>query len=210
MPDELFFGYQVRPDQAVIAEHLEPGSRVLDLGCGDGSFLAYLRELKGIRGMGIEISQSKIAECIAHGVPVIQGNLDAPLTFADDDSFDCVVLSHTLQETRNPDLLLREIARVGRKAVISFLNFGHLSCRLQLLLHGRMPVTGSMPYSWYSTPNIHLGTLKDFRELCAKLQLEILRETPIVHDFSGLANLWPNLFAPSCVFELASGADNHS
>lgn len=192
-----------RPDQMAIAARLEPGCRVLDLGCGDGAFLAYLRDLKGIRGMGIEISQPMIAECIARGVPVVQGNLDSPLSFAGDGSFDWVILSHTLQEVRHPEVLLREIVRVGGSAIVSFLNFGYFRCRLQLLLRGRMPITSGMPHQWYDTPNIHLATLDDLKALCAALGIAVLHETPIVRRGPVWpARLWPNLFAPNCVVSL--------
>ena len=164
-----------RSDLAIIEELIPPHARVLDLGCGNGTFLRTLMENKGVRGLGVEIEQPLISNCIANGVHVIQGNLDDPLTFADDDSFDVVVLSHTLQQVKHPDELLREIVRVGKRAVVSVINFGYLPCRTKLMFTGRMPETEAIPYHWYDTPNIHLSTLNDFQNLCNKLGIAIVR-----------------------------------
>lgn len=191
-----------RRDLEIIAALVENGNKVLDLGCGDGMFLKELRDRRGADVLGIEIDQDSILHCIANGVPVIQSNLNDDLDFADDDSFDLVVLSHTLQEMARPDLLLRRIVRVGRRAAVSVINFGHWSCRLQLSFSGRMPRTTQMPYHWFDTPNIHLCTLEDFRILCGKLEIEILQEHPIAARFPRLTRIWPNLFAVGSVFVL--------
>ncbi len=189
-----------RRDLEIIAELVRPGDRVLDLGCGDGTFLRRLKEAHGADVLGMEIDQESIIRCIGNGVPVIQSDLDNDLDFAADGSFDLVVLSQTLQETRRPDQLLRRIVRAGKQAAVSFINFGHWSCRMQLLLTGRMPRSSQIPYHWYDTPNIHLGTIDDFRALCDKLDISIVTETPVAARFPRLTRLWPNLFAVGCVF----------
>lgn len=191
-----------RPDLAVIAELVDHGHRVLDLGCGDGSFLKMLKEERGAEVLGIELDPDLIAECIANGVPVVQMDLDDELDFADNDSFDLVILSQTLQQTRRPDQLMRKIVRVGKMAAISMLNFGYLSCRAQLVLRGTMPRTREIPYQWYNTPNIHHATIKDFRRLCRHLDIRIVQEIPIGPSFPLLSAGWPNLFAVGCVFLL--------
>ena len=191
-----------RRDLAIIEELIPPHARVLDLGCGNGTFLRTLTENKGIRGLGVEIEQPLISNCIANGVYVIQGNLDDPLTFADDDSFDVVVLSHTLQQVKRPDELLREIVRVGKRAVVSVVKFAYLPCRAKLMFTGRMPETEALPYHWYDTPNIHLSTLSDFQNLCNKLGIAIVRKIPVGSRHSRLAQLAPNLLAQGCVYEL--------
>jgi methionine biosynthesis protein MetW len=162
----------LRVDLAQIAEWVAPGSRVLDLGCGDGTLLAHLRDAKGCRGYGVELSDDHVAHCVRAGINVIQQNLDAGLRMFDDDMFDTVVLSQTLQAMHNAEGLLREMARVGRQGVVSFPNFGHWK-HVASLLAGRMPVTKHIPYQWYDTPNIHLCTLRDFEILASKVGLTI-------------------------------------
>ena len=191
-----------RRDLEVIADLVAPGDRVLDLGCGDGSFLRQLREERGAEVVGVEIDQESIAKCVANGVPVIQSDLDDHLDFAGDDSFDLVVLSQTLQEMRRPDQLLRRMMRVGRRAAVSVINFGHWSSRLQVFFSGKMPRNSQMPYHWYDTPNIHFSTIRDFRELCDSLNVDIVEEVPLPARFPRLTELWPNVFAIGCVFVL--------
>ncbi len=191
-----------RHDLEIVAEMIPQCSRVLDLGCGDGSFLRRLIQDKDIDGLGVELEQDMVAGCISNGVSVIQRDLDARLDFAEDGSFDVVLLSQTLQQVKHPDELLREIVRVGRRAVVSAINFGHLPCRMSLLLRGRMPETEAIPYHWYDTPNIHLGTIRDFRALCRKLGITIVYEIPVGTKCGFLARIFPNLLAPGCVFVL--------
>ena len=198
-----------RRDLQIVSRLIEPDSRVLDLGCGDGKFLAHLQKSKNASVLGLELEQEKILQCIANGVPVIQRNLNSNLDFADDKSFDYVILSHTLQELDNPDRLLGEIVRVGKKAVVSFINFGYFPNRLQLLFTGRMPRNKSLPHEWYNTPNIHLGTLHDFRDLCSALNIKIVSETPIAARFPRLTSVWPNWFAVGCVFVLEKSGKQH-
>ncbi len=192
-----------RRDLQIVSRLIEPDSRVLDLGCGDGRFLAHLKKSKNASVLGLELEQEKILQCIANGVPVIQRNLNSNLDFADDKSFDYVILSHTLQELDNPDRLLGEIVRVGKKAVVSFINFGYFPNRLQLLFSGRMPRNKSLPHEWYNTPNIHLGTIADFQRLCKEKDIKILQSIAIGSNWDAPLWLGHNLFAPGCVFVLS-------
>jgi methionine biosynthesis protein MetW len=154
-----------RVDHLVVAEMIAPDSRVLDVGCGDGELLRLL-ELRGVDGRGIELSREGVNECVAKGLAVIQGDADTDLGDYPDDAFDYVVLTQTLQATRQPRVVLEHMLRIGRHAVVSFPNFGHWRIRLQILFNGRMPTTANLPETWYETPNIHFCTIKDFRDLC--------------------------------------------
>jgi methionine biosynthesis protein MetW len=163
----------LRGDLVRIAEWIESGCNVLDLGCGDGTLLAHLKQTKQVRGVGVEISDERVLSCVQRGVHVIQQNLENGLAMFDDQQFDTVVLSQTLQSMHNTEHILREMARVARQGVVSFPNFGYWPHGWSIL-RGRMPVTGQMPYDWYNTPNIHLCTLKDFERLADHLGLTIL------------------------------------
>ena len=158
-----------RLDFLLLADMVAPGSRVLDIGCGDGDLLALLRDRKGVDGRGIEISREGVNACLSKGLPVIQGDADTDLADYPDDAFDYVILSQTIQATRQPKVVLEHLLRIGRRAIVSFPNFGHWRVRLDLLVNGRMPVTDNMPYSWHDTPNIHFCTIRDFLELCAEV-----------------------------------------
>jgi methionine biosynthesis protein MetW len=155
----------LRPDLAVIAANVAPGSRVLDIGCGDGALMAALRDGSEVDARGMELDPGNVAECVARGLSVIQGDADADLADYPDASFDYAILSQTLQTTKRPDLVLEELLRVGRKAFVSFPNFAHWRVRASLLWHGRMPVTRLLPVAWYETENIHHVTVRDFRAL---------------------------------------------
>lgn len=164
-----------RRDLALIADLVEPGARVLDVGCGDGALLQLLAEQKNVDGRGVELSQRGVNECVAKGLSVIQGDADTDLVDYPDDGFDYVILSQTLQATRQPREALRNMLRIGRRAIVSFPNFGHWRVRTQLAFRGRMPVTGNLSYSWHDTPNIHLCTIRDFVELVGELDAYIVR-----------------------------------
>ena len=155
----------LRPDLAVIAANVPPGSRVLDVGCGDGALMAAWRVARGIDARGLEIDAANVAECVARGLSVLQGDADTDLADYPDKSFDYAILSQTLQTTMRPDLVLDQLLRIGRQAFVSFPNFAHWRVRLSLLWGGRMPVTRLLPVAWYQTPNIHHVTIDDFRAL---------------------------------------------
>ena len=162
----------VRADLKRIASWIEPRSRVLDLGCGDGTLLAHLQNKKQCVGAGVELSDQQVIACVRRGVRVIQQNLEEGLALFDDHQFDTVVLSRTLQSMHNTERILQEMARVAKYGIVSFPNFGYWPHGWSIL-RGRMPVTGEMPYEWYNTPNIHLCTLRDFEILAKKLGLRI-------------------------------------
>ena len=157
----------LRPDLALIAANVVQGARVLDVGCGDGALMAELRDQRQVDARGLELDAHNVAECVARGLSVIQGDADADLAYYPDASFDYAILSQTLQTTKRPDLVLGELLRVGRKAFVSFPNFAHWGVRASLLWGGRMPVTRLLPVAWYETPNIHHVTVRDFRALVA-------------------------------------------
>jgi methionine biosynthesis protein MetW len=191
-----------RADFEVIASLVPPGSRVLDLGCGDGALLAMLRDGRGCQGFGIEIDDHEVAACVRRKVPVLQLNLEDGLALFEDRSFDVVLQLDTLQHLRRTENMLRETARVGRVGIVAFPNFAHWPNRLSVV-SGRMPVTRVLPYQWYDTPNIRVGTYADFELLARKNGLRIL-------DSFGLRNgrpvrRWPNLLASVAVFKFERG-----
>lgn len=196
-----------RVDLRVIADFVEPGARLLDVGCGNGELLRLLEDEKAVDGRGIEISQKGVNETVARGLSVIQGDADHDLATYPDRAFDVVVLSQTLQATYNPRLVLEELLRIGRTAVVSFPNFGQWRIRMQFLLYGRMPVTRNLPYSWYDTPNIHFFTLRDFALLAEEIGARV--EATVVLDGTGRRlpawmPFWAwNLFADQAVFVLS-------
>jgi methionine biosynthesis protein MetW len=174
----------LRGDLRLVADMIDAGSRVLDVGCGDGELLAHLAQHKGVDGRGMELSQSGVNAGVRHGLSVIQGDADHDLKDYPSDAFDYVVLSQTLQATRQPRRVIEHLVRIGRRAVVSFPNFGHWRIRLRLLLHGRMPVTPVLTHAWYETPNIHLCTILDFIALCEELGVVIERSVTL--DRNGL------------------------
>ena len=179
------------------------GSRVLDLGCGNGELLAHLQAQHGCTGYGVEIDDANVLACVQRGVQVIQLNLDQGLALFGDQSFDVVLQIDTLQHLRNAETMLRETVRVGRMGVVTFPNFAHWPNRLSVL-QGHMPVTKKLPYQWYDTPNIRVGTLRDFRALAQKNQLRILDEFGLQEGRP--VRWWPNARASRAVFKLQRGA----
>jgi methionine biosynthesis protein MetW len=185
-----------------IARLVPHGARVLDLGCGDGALLAHLQEHKGCTGYGVELDDANVLACAQRGVNVLQLNLDQGLNVFADQSFDVVLQIDTLQHLRNAETMLRETARVGKIGIVAFPNFGHWFNRLSVL-RGRMPVTKRLPYQWYDTPNIRVGTFADFGDLASKNDLRVM-------DAFGLqqgqeVRLWPNLMAGTAVYKLQRG-----
>lgn len=192
----------IRPDFTIIADWIRPGGRVLDLGCGDGTLLSYLARKKQVTGYGLEIDDRYIPACIRAGINIVQTDLDQGLSEFDDDSFDFVVLSLTLQAIRFPNRLLMEMLRVGTEGIVTFPNFGHWRARFQLGFLGRMPVTRTLPSEWYNTPNIHLCTLKDFEALCRELKIHILEKHAVdhAHESSPGLRLFPNLLGEIALY----------
>ena len=163
----------LRPDLAAIARNIAPGSRVLDIGCGDGTLLSYLRAEHGVDARGMEIKPELVERCVAKGLSVVQGDADRDLAEYPDKAFDYTVLSQTLQTAARPDHMLNQLLRVGREAFVSFPNFAHWQTRTALMFGGRMPVTRALPVSWYATDNIHHVTIADFRELIAQMGVAV-------------------------------------
>ena len=186
-----------RRDLELIARLVPSGARVLDLGCGTGALLAYLRDMRGCTGYGIEIDDANVHACVQRGVNVVQLNLEEGLALFDDRSFDVVLQLETLQHLRNTERMLRETARVGRIGIVSFPNFAHWPNRLSVMA-GRMPVTKALPYEWYDTPNIRVGTFADFEVLARKTGLTLTDSFGIQQGREVRA--WPNLRASVAVF----------
>ncbi len=173
---------KIRADLQLIADMIEPGARVLDIGCGDGALLEHLVYLKQVTGRGIELSQEGVNACVSRGLSVIQGDADTDLTDYPAGAFDYAILSQTLQATHDPRHVVEHLVRIGRRAVVSFPNFGHWRSRLYLLCRGRMPVTDALPASWYETPNIHFCTIRDFSALCEEVGVIVERSLSLDAD----------------------------
>jgi methionine biosynthesis protein MetW len=195
---------RLRFDLQIIASWIEPGSKVLDLGCGKGELLHFLKENKQVVGTGIEHAEAKVARCIERGLPALQGDINEEVLDYPDDAFDYVILSQTLQQVYEPSKLIQSLLRIGKKGIVSFPNFSHWGVRLQLLLTGYAPVTKQLPYEWYNTPNIRVITMKDFKKYSRKVGFAILREVAINtpnHDKQGnTVRFVPNLRATYGIF----------
>ena len=196
-----------RVDLLLVADMVTPGARVLDIGAGDGELLRILGEERGVDGRGIELSREGVNECVAKGLAVIQGDADTDLAHYPDDAFDYVILSQTLQAVRRPRVVLENMLRIGRNAVVSFPNFGHWRIRLQLGFGGHMPSTDNLPYAWWESPNIHFCTIKDFRDLCDVANAKMERAVALNADGKPLGFNAPwwfwNLFGEQAVFLLS-------
>jgi methionine biosynthesis protein MetW len=194
----------LRADLAIIADWIKADSKVLDLGCGDGTLLAYLREQRKVLGYGLEISPFDVEDCVDKNINVIQADLNNGLkAYFTDNSFDYVIMSQTLQATEKPDELIEEMLRVGSEGIVTFPNMAHWNARLQLGLKGIMPVTKNLPNQWFNTPNVHLCTLNDFEVLCKKHGIEILQRTVVDHSHrksSWLMNQCPNLLGEIAIY----------
>ena len=195
---------ELRADLAIIAKWIKADSKVLDLGCGDGTLLAYLRKQRNTQGYGLEIDPFNIEQCVRKNINVIQANLNDGLqAYFSENSFDYVIMSQTLQATEQPDRLIEEMLRVGREGIVTFPNMAHWSARLQLGLKGIMPVTKNLPNQWFNTPNVHLCTLNDFEVLCKAHNIEILQRTVVDHSHKQgnlLINMFPNLLGEIAIY----------
>ncbi|KTS72480.1 methionine biosynthesis protein MetW [Pseudomonas oryzihabitans] len=196
----------MRADLDIIQEWIPAGSRVLDLGCGTGELLAWLRDHKQVTGYGLEIDPDKIAECLLKDVNVIEQDLDGGLANFPSDSFDVVVMTQSLQALQYPDRILQEMLRVGRQCIITFPNFGHWRCRLYLGTKGRMPVSDFLPYTWYNTPNIHFCTFEDFERLCREQRAQVLDRLAVdrQHRHGWASKLWPNLLGEIGIYRVSA------
>jgi methionine biosynthesis protein MetW len=195
----------MRQDLTHILQWIATGSRVLDLGCGNGEFLQLVQRERKVNGLGLEIDRDNITAAIAAGLSIVEQDIDEGLANFSDDSFDTVVMALALQAVRAPDRVLDEMLRIGRECIVTFPNFGHWRCRVYLGVRGRMPVSRFMPYTWYDTPNIHFCTVRDFERLCGERNIRILQRDMIGQGPGGqtLARLWPNLFATTAIYHIS-------
>ncbi|ORU92108.1 MAG: methionine biosynthesis protein MetW [Cycloclasticus sp. symbiont of Poecilosclerida sp. N] len=194
----------LRPELQKICEWVKPGSRVLDLGCGDGSLLHWLQTNRQTTGYGVEINRQNILSCLKKNVNIIQADLDAGLTDFEDASFDYVIMTQALQALQRPDKTLAEMARVGRKSIVTFPNFGLWKHRLYLSTKGRMPVSKALPAQWYDTQNIHLCTVKDFERFCEQQAMIVSKKDFVDYEHrpATLMKLWPNLFGEVALYQI--------
>ncbi|HCL57794.1 MAG TPA: methionine biosynthesis protein MetW [Spirochaetia bacterium] len=191
-----------RIDYQIIADLIESGSSVLDLGCGNGRLLEILIKEKNVQGVGIEKDHSMVKKSLEKGIPVIQANLDGGLSEYPDKSFDFVVLSLTLQALKKPDLVISEMLRIGKKAIVSFPNFGHFLLRYSILFKGKMPKSKFLPFEWYNTPNIHFCSINDFKEFCKANKIKIVKKIFLKNFNKIIKEFLPNIFASIGIFVL--------
>jgi len=197
----------IRVDLQLIADMVQPGGRALDVGCGDGALLAYLVNFKRVDARGMELSQAGVNACVANGLSVIQGDADTDLVYYPDLAFDYAILSQTIQATYSPRDVLKQLLRIGKRAVVSFPNFGHWRVRAGLMFGGKMPKTDNLPDRWYDTPNIHLCTIKDFLDLCKDVGAKVERAVAVNAYGRKMGVAMPlfmqNLFGEQAVFLLS-------
>jgi methionine biosynthesis protein MetW len=191
----------VRIDHRIICDAIEPESRVLDLGCGDGSLMLLLATRKNARVQGIEVSDEKIYECVARGVSVFHGDIDTGLSEYPDKSFDYIILNQSLQEVIKAEFVLNEALRVGYKVIVGFSNFAYYKARMDVFFRGKVPVTESLPNEWYQTPNLHFLSIRDFEDYCSHKKLKVIDKYYLGED--RLVHFMPNLFAQNAIFVIA-------
>ena len=200
---------RMRFDLQIIASWIEAGSKVLDLGCGEGDLLLFLKKNRGVVGTGIERAEAKVAQCIERGLSVLQGDINKEVLDYEDGTFDYVILSQTLQQVYDPANLIASLLRIGKRGIVSFPNFSHWRIRMQLLLTGYAPKTKQLPYEWYDTPNIRVMTIKDFRKFSREVGFNILKEVAINtqnHEKRGnIVKVHPNLRATYGIFLIGRG-----
>jgi len=194
----------MRADLEIIKPWFTPGSRVLDLGCGDGELLHDLQQSLGINGLGLEIDPNNITACIARGVNVIEKNIDEGLASIKDNTFDTVVMTQALQVMHRPDKTVEEMLRIGKEGIVTFPNFAHWRARFYLALRGKMPVSKFLSYEWYDTPNIHFFTFKDFERLCIDRNIRIIERTVVdhAHRERWSNTLWPNMLGEIAIYRI--------
>lgn len=188
-------------DYRVIYQIIEPGSRVLDLGCGRGELIELLNKEKNAKVQGIELDDTAIYKCVEKGLSVFHGDIDSGLSEYPDKSFDYVILNQTMQEAKKVDFVIKESLRVGKKVIVGFPNFVYIKARLMFFFRGKAPITESLPYRWYDTPNLHFLSTSDFKDFCLQKNISILEKYYL--GKKGLVKFWPNLFALNAIFVIA-------
>ena len=193
-----------RTDLELITSLVDKEARILDVGCGNGELLKSLKNKKNVKGQGLELKQERVNKCVAKGLSAIQGNADSDLSLYPDQSFDCVILSQTIQATNNPKNILIELIRIGKKAIISIPNFGYWKVRIGFATYGKMPITEKLSNNWYDTTNIHLCSILDFVDLCRELNIKIEKTIVLnsnnTKSFNGPPNSWSNFFGEEAIF----------
>ena len=193
-----------RTDLELITSLVEEGIRILDVGCGNGELLQSLKDKKNVKGQGLELKQERVNQCVSKGLSAIQGNADSDLSLYPNQSFDCVILSQTIQATNNPRNILIELVRIGKKAIVSIPNFGFWRVRVGFAAYGKMPITKKLSNNWYDTPNIHLCSILDFVDLCRELNIKIEKTIVLnsnnTKSFNGAPNNWSNFFGEEAIF----------